>query len=80
MKLTASIAYIVTEKPVSYDKKGTPIKEKYNAFVIDRDSGGAIKGPGRVDIYWGMGSEAEFTAGHMKSYGTLYYLKKKDRK
>lgn len=75
-----SIAYIVTEKPVSHDEKGKIVKEKFSAFVIDRDTGGAIKGPGRVDIYWGIGRDAEFTAGYMKSYGQVYYLRKKEAK
>ena len=32
-------------------------------FVVNQDEGGAIKGPGRVDLFWGAGSEAGFTAG-----------------
>ena len=70
-----SIAYIATEKPVAVGKKVRT--EEFSRFVIDRDTGGAIKGPGRVDIFWGYGKEAEFIAGYMKSYGEIYYLYKK---
>ena len=48
-----------------------------SALVFDQDSGGAIKGPGRVDIYFGEGDEAAFRAGFMKNEGNIYYLKKK---
>lgn len=70
-----NIAYIATEKPVSVGKSIE--YKKFSRFVIDRDTGGAIKGPGRVDVFWGYGKKAEFTAGYMKSYGEIYYLHKK---
>jgi len=70
-----SIAYIVTERPV--DRGQGVSNEKFSRFVLDRDTGGAIKGPGRVDVFWGYGKEAEFTAGYMKSYGEIYYLQKR---
>ncbi|MCC7440227.1 MAG: MltA domain-containing protein [Bdellovibrionales bacterium] len=43
-------------------------------LVVDTDKGGAIKGGGRVDLYWGSGPEARQHAGVMKSEGRLYYL------
>jgi membrane-bound lytic murein transglycosylase A len=46
-------------------------------FVINQDSGSAIKGPGRVDLFWGLGSEAEKAAGIMKQPGNVYFLVKK---
>lgn len=42
------------------------------AFV--QDTGGAIKGPGRIDVFWGEGSEAGEIAGVTKQSGTLYVL------
>ena len=73
-----SITYIATQRPVSRNKKGIVVEEKFSGFLIDRDSGGAIKGPGRVDIFWGIDEKAEFRAGYMKSYGEIYYLRKKE--
>ncbi|MBI4745071.1 MAG: MltA domain-containing protein [Deltaproteobacteria bacterium] len=49
----------------------------FSALVFDQDSGGAIKGPGRGDIYFAEGDEAAFRAGFMKNKGNIYYLKKK---
>lgn len=48
-------------------------------LVIDQDTGGAIRGPGRVDLYWGKGPEAEQAAGVMKKLGKLFYLVPSDR-
>lgn len=43
-------------------------------FVLDQDTGSAIKGAGRVDVFMGTGSEAGDRAGLTNSNGELYYL------
>ncbi len=43
-------------------------------FVLDQDTGGAIIGPGRVDIFMGTGELAGHQAGLIISPGQLYYL------
>lgn len=43
-------------------------------LMLDQDSGGAIRSPGRADIYYGVGPEAEKRAGGQYSHGRLYYL------
>jgi membrane-bound lytic murein transglycosylase A len=43
-------------------------------FVLDQDTGGAIKGKARVDLYLGGGSAAEDLAGRLKHPGELTYL------
>ena len=48
--------------------------ETVEHFVINQDTGGAIKGPGRADLYWGQGDEAEFFAGHMRHQAELSYF------
>ncbi|MEO1507925.1 MAG: 3D domain-containing protein, partial [Cyanobacteria bacterium J06633_23] len=45
-----------------------------NRFVLDQDTGGAIRGPGRVDIFVGTGSAAGQQAGLINTSGQLYYL------
>jgi membrane-bound lytic murein transglycosylase A len=45
-----------------------------NRFVLDQDTGGAIIGPGRVDIFMGTGDLAKGKAGLVRSEGKLYYL------
>jgi membrane-bound lytic murein transglycosylase A len=42
-------------------------------YVLDQDTGGAIKSPGRVDYYIGIGKEAGDRAGAIVNKGELYY-------
>ena len=48
--------------------------ENASFFVLNQDTGGAIKGPARADLFCGNGDYAEFTAGHMNKYGKLFFL------
>ena len=43
-------------------------------LVIAQDTGAAIRGPLRGDLFWGFGPEAEAVAGRMKHHGGLYLL------
>src|SRR6185436_10324117 len=43
-------------------------------LVFNQDAGAAIRGNGRVDVYFGAGPEAENTAGRLRSPGELYFL------
>jgi membrane-bound lytic murein transglycosylase A len=43
-------------------------------FVLDQDTGGAIKGPGRVDVFMGTGTRAKENAGVVNTPGQLFYL------
>jgi membrane-bound lytic murein transglycosylase A len=45
-----------------------------NRFLLDQDTGGAIRTAGRADVYIGIGDEAEALAGSTKVEGQLYYL------
>jgi membrane-bound lytic murein transglycosylase A len=51
--------------------------EPFTRFVLNQDTGGAIKGPGRVDIFFGQGPDAELTAGNLQHEGELYFLLRK---
>lgn len=46
----------------------------FSGFVLNQDTGGAIRGPGRCDMFWGNGSYAEIAAGHIQHMGALYFL------
>lgn len=48
--------------------------EEKPRFVFDQDTGGAIRGGGRVDLYMGQGPEAARKAGVMKREGRLWGL------
>jgi membrane-bound lytic murein transglycosylase A len=43
-------------------------------YVLDQDTGGAIKGAGRVDYFMGTGKLAGDRAGVTGNHGQLYYL------
>jgi membrane-bound lytic murein transglycosylase A len=43
-------------------------------LLVAQDTGGAIRGPVRGDVFWGHGAEAERRAGMMKARGTYYLL------
>jgi membrane-bound lytic murein transglycosylase A len=43
-------------------------------LLVTQDTGGAIKGPVRGDVFWGHGAEAEAIAGRMKHEGRLWLL------
>ena len=49
-------------------------KRPLRRLVIAQDTGSAIKGPVRGDVFWGIGAEAARRAGQMKSRGTYYLL------
>ena len=59
--------------PMFIDAKtgdGRPLRR----LVVAQDTGGAIRGPARADIFFGFGTGAERLAGAMKSFGRLYIL------
>lgn len=71
------IAYLSSEKP-RLDTNGRVIAwEPLNRWVLNQDAGGAIKGPGRADLFCGSGEAAEQIAGRLKHPGTIYFLIKK---
>lgn len=73
----AGLGWLVGEKP-SFDDKGHLLSwNPFGRWVSIQDSGGAIKGPSRVDLFWGSGQEAELAAGHLRHQGSLFFLLKK---
>jgi membrane-bound lytic murein transglycosylase A len=43
-------------------------------LLVAQDTGGAIKGPVRGDVFWGAGAEAEARAGAMQDEGRIWLL------
>jgi membrane-bound lytic murein transglycosylase A len=43
-------------------------------LTVAQDTGAAIRGPLRGDLFWGFGSEAETRAGPMRAQGRIYLL------
>jgi len=46
--------------------------KKLQRLMVAQDTGGAIKGPIRGDVFWGSGKTAERLAGIMKAKGSMY--------
>ena len=69
----ASLAFIRTMRPVEMPD-GLIGWKPVARFVLSQDAGGAIRGPGRVDIFWGRGPEADLAASDMKESGELYFV------
>jgi membrane-bound lytic murein transglycosylase A len=54
-------------------REGQPDR-KLHRLLVAQDTGGAIRGPVRGDLFWGFGPEAEALAGRMKHRGKLWVL------
>ena len=52
----------------------SPSEEMLQRFAVVQDTGGAIRGHGRADIFWGRGTPAEKIAGPMKENGRIFLL------
>ena len=52
------------------DEQQSPL----NRLMLAQDTGGAIKGHVRADVFWGRGDDAERWAGLMKQQGQLFVL------
>lgn len=68
----AGLAFLTSTLPQDYN--GTIAHRRYSGFVLDQDTGGAIRAPGRCDIYIGQGDLAGQKAGQTYQEGRLYYL------
>lgn len=68
-----ALALIVTQLPYA-NANGVLEQHPVHRYVLDQDTGGAIRGAGRVDIFMGSGEEAGDRAGLINHSGQLYYL------
>jgi len=51
-----------------------PDGQPFRRLMLDQDTGGAIRAPGRADIYFGIGPRAEKLSGDQAAEGRLFYL------
>ncbi|HHP7243627.1 MAG TPA: murein transglycosylase A [Elainellaceae cyanobacterium] len=74
-----ALALIQTHLPLSSDSSESELESRWvSRYVLDQDTGGAIRGAGRVDIFMGTGQSAGDRAGLVNSRGRFYYLLVKD--
>lgn len=62
--------YIATTHPNYYTQQEEPL----NRLMVSQDTGGALHGPHRLDIFFGIGPEAEWAAGKQNTQGDVYWL------
>ena len=70
----AAPAFLQTQIPVVDGNGRIDRWMDFSAFALNQDTGGAIRGPGRVDVFWGNGPYAQIAAGHMQHRGSFYLL------
>lgn len=69
-----ALCFLKTRLPKTVGEQPVEKWEETSFFALNQDTGGAIKGPARADIFCGNDAFAEFTAGHMNVFGKLYFL------
>ena len=69
-----ALAFISTKKPRINSRGKIAGWTSFSRFVLNQDTGSAIKGAGRADLYWGSGPSAGVEAWHIKHDGDLYVL------
>ncbi len=72
-----ALGFVICKKPVIDNTGQVKEWQEFSRFVLNQDTGGAIRGAGRADIFWGNGPYAEAAAGHLSHKGELYILIKK---
>ncbi|MFH1102181.1 MAG: MltA domain-containing protein [Pseudomonadota bacterium] len=71
---SGSLAFISSQKPIVDPDGRIRSWSSFSRFALNQDTGGAIRGPGRADLFWGNGPYAEIAAGHMQHRGQLFFL------
>ena len=62
--------WLDTKRPDLHSNKTHPFRR----LMIAQDTGGAIRGAVRGDVYWGAGEKATTIAGRMKNFGQYWIL------
>jgi len=72
-----ALAFVKTQLPVYEPNGEIQSWADFSALVLNQDTGGAIRGAGRVDLFTGHGEASELLAGPLKERGDLIFLLKK---
>ncbi len=72
-----ALALIQTELPIIDSTGELSGWRPVTRFVLNQDTGGAIRGPQRADYYFGSGDQAGAFAGYMNRPGKLFFLQLK---
>lgn len=66
------ISLVQTRRPMMTN--GQFQQKQFSRFFINQDTGGAIKGNARSDLYFGYGEKAELTANNLSALGDQYFI------
>ncbi len=69
-----ALAFLSTHRPKRNSDGTVGAGGTLRRFVLNQDTGGAIRGPGRVDFFWGRGEAAAESAGMLKHRGRILFL------
>jgi len=69
-----ALALIQTEIPIIDSAGKLTGWRPVTRFVLNQDTGGAIRGLQRSDIFFGTGSAAEGLGGYMNRTGKMFFL------
>jgi len=70
------ITFVQTERPFR-NERGAVEFRPFSRFFVSQDTGGAIRGNARCDLYMGYGDEAALAAHNIKRMGRQIFLVKK---
>lgn len=76
-KTSGLINFVKAVRPTHLDDNGKVVKAPFSRFFIAQDTGGAIRGNARCDLYAGYGPLAELAAYNTNDMGEQYFLIKK---
>jgi membrane-bound lytic murein transglycosylase A len=68
------LTWLRSTRPVVDDQGQMIEKKRMTRFAFAQDTGAAIQGPGRIDLFFGSGEQAGFEAGGMNEGGEVYLL------
>ena len=68
-----ALCLVQTRLPLVKDGRISGWADRSRLFLI-QDTGGAIRGLGRADLFFGYGPKAEVAAGHLKENGRLFVI------
>jgi membrane-bound lytic murein transglycosylase A len=68
-----SLVFLDSRRPIMVEGQVAEW-QRMRRFVTVQDTGSALIGPGRIDVFWGTGEQAGQAAGQMKEDGMAYLL------
>ena len=77
-KFKGLLTFVLTQRPVESINPQANCNEiefkDFSRFYIDQDTGGAIRGKARADLYFGEGDYAEYAAYNLVKTGQMFFL------